>query len=99
MATRGQQQRKRGGLADTVQEVAANLRDVVSVSIGAARMCCGTKKVKVPNRWPIVFPTTLAFVVYDGDKGTREVLVRTTKPWAIIVAIEGRLRQQGINVC
>lgn len=99
MATRSQQVKRRSSLADAVRETATAFPDVISASLGPTRQCRGERKVKVPKRWPIVFPTTLVFSVFDGDNGNRDVLVRTTKPGAISRLIGKQLLQQGIHVC
>lgn len=99
MGSRGQQLRRRDSLAATVSQVAKGLSDVISVSVTNVRGCRGEQKVKLPRRWPLVVPTTLAFNVFDCENGNCEVLVKTTKPWAIAGAVERRLRRQGVTVC
>jgi hypothetical protein len=99
MGGRGQQLQNRDGLAETVREVAEYLTNVISVRVTTVRGCKGERKVKLPKRWRLEEPATLAFSVFDCENGGCEVLVKTTKPWAIIVAIRGRLRQKNIKIC
>jgi hypothetical protein len=99
MGKRGQQLQKRGGLAATVLEVAEGLDNVISANVTNVCGCQGDRKVKLPTRWRLEVPAVLTFGVFDTENGGCKVVVRTCKPWATIVAIKGRLRQQGVTVC
>ncbi len=91
---------RREGLAAIVQSVARECRDVRTVSLSPIRGCSGEKKVKIPDHWPVKrVPTTLSFVVFDGENGARDVLVTTRKPWAIRTRIRSQLKQRDITVC
>jgi hypothetical protein len=99
MGKRGQQLQNRFGLAETVRKVAKGLDNVISVDVTSVQGCKGDRKVKLPTWWRIEVPAVLTFKVFDTENGECNVVVRTEKPWAIIVAIRGRLRRKKIHVC